>query len=488
VDFDIAYDTEDDPSFIYQAYDGSVVNMVDFTAGRTARRVLAEAFADQITTGNTFHYPKHFPRSNSGAYYQDMSAWSGDSTTVPGNDANGYLHVHMLFPGMQGSTAQLRISFSQDSNGICTDVRPSDTNCGVLVDNVVINSIAYAAPTAADSSISGSVQTPDGQPLAGVVLQLNGDKSTRVVTGANGSYRFDNLETGKFYTVQPARSNYSFSPAERSFSLTADMADAVFTATPLSIPTGNPLDSDMFFVRQQYIDFLGREPDASGLAYWANEIDNCGIDANCLNNRRVGVAAAFFIEQEFQQTGSFIYRLYNASLARQLSYQEFAADHNQVAGGGTLMSSRETFLEQFVERPEFIQKYGATSSGEAYVDALLQSVKEASGVDLSSERANLIDKYNIIKDQKEKRPEVLKDVVEAASFKQAVYNPSFVLMEYFGYLKRDPEKPGYDFWLNVLNNKEPQNYRGMVCSFITSSEYQLRFSPVVTHNNKECAP
>jgi hypothetical protein len=60
-------------------------------------------------------------------------------------------------------------------------------------------------------------------------------------------------------------------------------------------------------------------------------------------------------------------------------------------------------------------------------------------------------------------------------------------MEYFGYLRRDLDPGGYDFWLNVLNNREPNNYRGMVCAFITSAEYQLRFSLLVTHTNAECA-
>jgi hypothetical protein len=63
-----------------------------------------------------------------------------------------------------------------------------------------------------------------------------------------------------------------------------------------------------------------------------------------------------------------------------------------------------------------------------------------------------------------------------------------VLTEYFGYLKRDPDEGGYQFWLDVLNNHVPGNYRAMVCAFITSAEYQQRFSSVVTHTNSECGP
>ena len=68
------------------------------------------------------------------------------------------------------------------------------------------------------------------------------------------------------------------------------------------------------------------------------------------------------------------------------------------------------------------------------------------------------------------------------------YNPAFVLMQYFGYLRRDVDRDGYDFWLDVVNNREPNNYRGMVCSFLTSSEYQLRFGSVVTRTNADCSP
>ena len=77
-------------------------------------------------------------------------------------------------------------------------------------------------------------------------------------------------------------------------------------------------------------------------------------------------------------------------------------------------------------------------------------------------------------------------LADDATFKQAEYNAAFVLTEYFGYLRRDAEAEGFDFWLGVLNNRDLGNYRGMVCSFITSSEYQRRFSSIVTHSNAEC--
>jgi hypothetical protein len=81
---------------------------------------------------------------------------------------------------------------------------------------------------------------------------------------------------------------------------------------------------------------------------------------------------------------------------------------------------------------------------------------------------------------------VLRNLVESSVFKQSQYNAAFVLTQYFGYLGRNPDPTGYDFWLGVLNDGDRNNYRGMVCSFITSVEYQRRFSPVVTRSNTEC--
>jgi subtilisin-like proprotein convertase family protein len=341
-------------------------------------------------------------------------------------------------------------------------------------------------PTAADATISGQVTTPDGQPLAGAVMRLSGQKSSRTITDAQGNYKFENVDAGSFYTVAPARANFSFTPAERSFSLNTNKTDAVFTASANATQTANPLDTDMYFVRQQYLDFLGREADDGGLQYWTSELDKCGVDADCLNQRRVGIAAAFFIEQEYQQTGSFVYRLYKGALGRQLSFNEFSADRSRVMGGTALEENKADFAEAFVQRAEFMQKYEGRNSAESFVDALLANVQQASGVNLSGERSALIARYNVGVDQNQSRSLALREAIEGTAFKEAEYNASFVLMEYFGYLKREPEEAGYKFWLNVLNNKEPGNYRGMVCSFVTSAEYQARFASVISHSNQEC--
>jgi len=242
-------------------------------------------------------------------------------------------------------------------------------------------------------------------------------------------------------------------------------------------------------VRQHYLDFLDRQPDLGGLSYWTNEITRCGNDPICVRNRRNDVSAAFFVEQEFQQTGAFIYRLYGAALGRRPSFSEFIVDHSQVIGGSNLENKKTAFADQFVQRQDFLSKYAAAMSGPDYVDALLNTASSYSGVDNTNQRGALLNSYNQClqgSSQSHCRALTLRQVSDDAAFSAALYNPSFVLMQYFGYLRREPDATGYVFWLNVLSSGPANNYRAMVCAFITSTEYQVRFAPVVSHSNVEC--
>jgi uncharacterized delta-60 repeat protein len=347
----------------------------------------------------------------------------------------------------------------------------------------------FPGPTAAGSTISGTVTAIDGTPLGGVIVSLAGGRSGVTITNAAGFYAFPDLASGGFYTVTPWLANYSFGPQARSFSLLADQTDATFTATPNAIPTQNPLDTPLYFVRQQYLDFLGREPDAEGLAYWTDQLNQCGNDASCISQRRIDISAAYFMSDEFQQTASFVYRIYQGALGRRISYAEFSADRQQFGAANSnaapnLDQLTAAFTHDFVLRPEFLQKYQGAISAETFVDTLLQTI-QSSGVDLSAQRSDLLATYNTGQGVTESRSLTVRAAIDDASFAAAEYNQSFVLTEYFGYLRRDPDQGGYDFWLNALNNA-PSNYRGMVCSFVTSAEYQRRFAPVVTHSNAEC--
>ena len=257
---------------------------------------------------------------------------------------------------------------------------------------------------------------------------------------------------------------------------------------PLSTIPFNPIDDPQLFVRRQYLDLLNRQPDSGGLAFWVSQITQCGSEQSCINRKRVDVAAAFFIEQEFQQTGFFIDRFYEASLCRRPTFAEFTADRSTVKAGPNLEANKQAFAQEFVERAEFIQKYPAIMIPSGFVDALLATVRNCSGLDLTSQRAVLIAEYNASTDQAVSRALVLRLVADDPAFIAVEFNQAFVLAEYFGYLRRNPDQVGFNFWLDVLNNHVPGNFRSMVCAFITSAEYQRRFSSIITHSNGECSP
>jgi hypothetical protein len=342
-------------------------------------------------------------------------------------------------------------------------------------------------PTAAPATISGQIMTADGKPLGGVTLNLSGGKTRRTITDSSGSYHIDNVDTANFYTLTPSLANYHFAPSSLSFSLVGNKTDAVFAANADAVQTANPIDTPEFFVRQQYLDFLGREPDQDGFDYWTAQIDQCNGDAVCVQARRIDIAAAFFVEQELQQTGLFIDNMYVVALSRQPRFAEYSSDRQQVIGGANLEVEKTAFAEGFVQRAEFVAKYEANTTANSLVDALLLTAWQSSAVDLSGQRDSLINAYNAGANVNQGRALVVQAIADDTSISQANYHAAFVLSEYFGYLRRDPDPAGYNFWLNALN-AAPNSYRGMVCSFITSAEYQQRFSGVVSSNNAQCVP
>jgi Tol biopolymer transport system component len=245
-------------------------------------------------------------------------------------------------------------------------------------------------------------------------------------------------------------------------------------------PSVNPIDNARFFVNQHYLDFLNRAPDQGGLDYWTSQITGCGNNISCLRSRRNGVSAAFFIESEFQLTGFFVYRLHKASFGTLPSRQHFIMDRSRVRAGPTLEADKLKLANDFVTRAAFLTRYPDDLPPEAFVNKLFDT---AGLIPFTSDRQRLAQDMRNGKT----RAQVLIEVIEIPQFKTNEFNSAFVLMQYFGYLGRDPEPAGFDFWLDVLNNREPNNFLGMVCSFITSTEYQERFSSVVTQHNSDCA-
>ncbi|HYW72999.1 MAG TPA: Calx-beta domain-containing protein [Pyrinomonadaceae bacterium] len=246
----------------------------------------------------------------------------------------------------------------------------------------------------------------------------------------------------------------------------------------------NSIDDAQNFVAMHYHDFLNREPDAAGLAFWTNEITSCGNDQQCIDAKRVSVSGAFFLSIEFQQTGYLRYLVEKESFGSMPKYTEFMRDVQEVSRGVVVKSpgweqqladNQHQFAEAWISRPAFKAMYDPLSNTD-YVNALYVNAG------IIATQAERLSRVNALDTANEDRAAVLLDVAADAGFKQREQNAAFVLMQYFGYLRRDPQAApdsdlsGYNFWLNKLNSFGGDWQQAeMVKAFITSTEYRTRF-------------
>jgi hypothetical protein len=234
----------------------------------------------------------------------------------------------------------------------------------------------------------------------------------------------------------------------------------------------NPIDTADFFIRQHYIDFLGRDADPAGLEGWRNVLNNCGITV-AQPCDRIEVSAGFFRSPEFQQRGYFVYRFYSA-VGKIPLYSEFVPDLAKVSGflsDDQLEATKAAFVHEFMARPDFQNRYGSTlNNPNAYVDALLQTV----GLPNHPAREtwlNLLNASNTL----ETRGQVLRSLVESGEVYTRYYNEAFVIMQYFGYLRRTADA-SYLNWIETMN-QTGGDYRIMINGFMNSTEYRQRFGP-----------
>jgi hypothetical protein len=269
-----------------------------------------------------------------------------------------------------------------------------------------------------------------------------------------------------------------------SSSQSAEFAMSTAVAPP-TLP--NPIDTAQKFVRQQYIDFLNREPDSAGLSFWTNEITSCGSDAACIEAKRVNVSAAFFFSIEFQQTGYLVDRVYLTAFGRVPKLDEFSPDSRQIGEGvvvnapgweQTLANNKDAYLLEMVQRPSFKAAFPASLTAEQFVNQLDAN---AGTVLNSTEKAALVTALSGSPTDAT-RASVLGSVAENTTLREREFNKAFVLMQYFGYLQRNPSDPpdgdlsGYNFWLNKLNQFQGNFVNAeLVKAFIRSGEYRRRF-------------
>jgi hypothetical protein len=185
---------------------------------------------------------------------------------------------------------------------------------------------------------------------------------------------------------------------------------------------------------------------------------------------RVHVSSGFFLSEEFQGRGYFAYRFYEVALDRRPTYAEFVPDMAQVGGPQSPESealSKAAYTEAWTQRPEFKTRYDAATNS-AYVNTL----ETNSEVPLANKAALIA----ALDNGQKTKGEVLREIVETNAVAGRFFNRAFVSMQYFGYLRRDPDTIGFQNWVTTLD-ADPSNFRHMIFGFLFSTEYRRRFGP-----------
>ena len=173
-------------------------------------------------------------------------------------------------------------------------------------------------------------------------------------------------------------------------------------------------------------------------------------------------------------------------------FDEFLRDTQRIGQGVVVLapgweqllgSNKQKYASEFVQTSRFMGAFPTTMTPAAFVDKLNQN---AGSVLSSTERTAIINLFAGAVDSSNltARAQAVRQVAENANLDAAEKNRAFVLAEYFGYLRRDPNSgrdsdyTGYDFWLTKLNEFNG-NYIAaeMVKAFISSDEYRHRFGP-----------
>jgi hypothetical protein len=334
-------------------------------------------------------------------------------------------------------------------------------------------------------------------------------------TTAVGTLRFAAGETTK--TIDILVNEDSFTEGDETFTValsnptggaTLSCLTAAATVTindDATEPSANVIDDPFVFVGTHYHDFLNRQADAAGLSFWADQITACGQNAGCADNRRTNVSQAFFLSIEFQNTGFLVFRLYRASFPDTPSrprgmprYREFLRDTQEIGrnvvvnspGWETVLeANKQEFARRWVQRADFLAEFPEGMSFDDYVNKLAAN----SGVTLTPTERNIL--FEGWSNTADGRARTLRGVVELGSVYNKQFNPGFVLAQYIGYLRRNPndapdtDYTGFDFWLAKLDSfslpgedvRDPQTAERrvaraeMVRAFILSLEYRGRF-------------
>jgi hypothetical protein len=395
--------------------------------------------------------------------------------------------------GVRMSDGPGSLNFSQVNTGGTTSVLAiNPDSAGSVPGGFAIDGSSVAWDVTTTASYTGPVEVCFYLPVVPgeTAAQFN---ARRIMHGENG-------------VLVDRTSRHDF--ASRTICANVNSLSPFAVLTNLNPSTTNEIDDQTRFVGQHYLDFLERPADPTGQAFWVGTITSCGSDQNCIAVKRINASGAFFMSIEFQQEGYLVERTYKAAFGDNTAastlngnhqmtvpivrFGQFLSDTAEVGQGvvvnqgnwqSQLDANKDAFLLDFVQRQGFIDAYPTTMTPAQFVNKLFTN----SGVTpAANELATALGRFGSAGDSSDTtaRAKALRDVAENATFMKNETNRAWVLMEYFGYLRRNPNEgqdtdyTGYDYWLAKLNQFNGDFIKAeMVNSFISSREYRQRFGP-----------
>jgi hypothetical protein len=465
---------------------------------------------------------------------QDYTAISGTLNFAAGEISKS-VTIPIINDGVPESFENFSLGLMGVSGGILVD--PSSTNIFILDDDTsqVFFTSSTTVPVAEGNGVvSISVSRTGNTAFAGSVEYATSDTAGTINCSAvsgSASSRCDYTTTsgtlsfaaGEFEkTILVPIIDDSYMEGTERFTVTLSnpkgpgLSLGVRPTQDVSITnndaaTGpNPLDVAGFFVRQHYLDFLSRPPDQSGLNFWTNQITSCGNDVQCNEVRRIDVSASFFLSIEFQQSGYLVERFYKVAYGDAMGTSTFGSNHQlpvptvrfneflkdtQRIGQGVVVlqqgweqvleANKQAYAQEFVQTTRFtaVNAFPSTLTPDQFVDKLNQNAGNMLSV---NERTAVINLFGGAGDTSNTtvRAQAVRMVAEDQDLYNAEFNRAFVLVQYFGYLRRNPndapdtDHTGYDFWLTKLNQFNGNYINAeMVKAFLSSIEYRQRFGP-----------
>ncbi|MGB8509949.1 MAG: Calx-beta domain-containing protein, partial [Pyrinomonadaceae bacterium] len=423
--------------------------------------------------------------------------------------------------GGASGTVQFNLSVPEDTpegTSVAVTITATRTDDSTVFNSAILNLLVTQTPTLQFNAASYSVAedatfvtvsvTRSGDTSGAATVDYSTDNGTASdrsdFTTATGRLHFAPGQIQQSFPILITEDSFVEGTETASINLSnatganlGAQSTAVLEITDdASEPDTNAIDVPDIFVGQHYHDFLNRQADPAGMEFWTKIILDCGGDQSCIQQKRVNVSAAFFLSIEYQQTGFFVYRVHKAAFGNiappavpiPVRFDEFLRDTQEVSrdiivGQGDwqtqLNNNKDAFALSFTRRADFQTRYPGITSATSFVNSLNANV---GGVLTSDERIALIRALSVNPADAALRAEVLRKVAENASVRRLELNRAFVLTQYFGYLRRDPDAApdvdfsGYLFWLNKLEAFNGDFVKAeMVKAFITSGEYRQRF-------------